>query len=114
MNAIQFFQWGLNSNEEVDLFQIKLIKKVANLPLPTDIQTYFYLKINNIDVPLNSSKNQTYLDTIFNSDKNDNYKEIKIWFDSKYELPKRINFIPHFQLTDSGKIRRKETANSFL
>ena len=33
---------------------------------------------------------------------------------SKYELPKKINFIPHFQLTDSGKIRRKETANSFL
>jgi hypothetical protein len=96
MNAIQFFQWGLNSNEEVDLFQIKLIKKVANLPLPTDIQTYFYLKINNIDVPLNSSKNQTYLDTIFNSDNNDNYKEIKIWFDSKYELPKIIESIEFY------------------
>lgn len=33
---------------------------------------------------------------------------------SKYELPKKIYFLPHFQLTESGKIQREATAKLLL
>lgn len=103
MNSVVFFDWGVSTKKySSNMLDITLLKpRNSNIPIITNITSYNYLKINGVDVPLDTVANQKFIEE-FNNSNISSIAFIKIAFRSTYNLPKIIDSVEFYCNSEYG------------